>query len=173
MSAIFLCPTAEKSIFVQSPAQHFLAIRHITLLSVFSGALFLGSAEKNTTRWLTPYFILMSLRPPGKLLITFHSQQHSSNQLADETCLRTIELKENTVIIVLGASGDLAKKKTFPALFGLVRSNLSLHDDSYANAVPVSQQVPSQRPQNRRICSNEDGSHRIPQASSIIYQDSH
>lgn len=32
----------------------------------------------------------------------------------------TIELKENTVIIVLGASGDLAKKKTFPALFGLV-----------------------------------------------------
>ena len=33
----------------------------------------------------------------------------------------TIELKENTVIVVLGASGDLAKKKTFPALFGLVR----------------------------------------------------
>jgi hypothetical protein len=33
----------------------------------------------------------------------------------------TIELKENTVIIVLGASGDLAKKKTFPALFGLVK----------------------------------------------------
>lgn len=25
---------------------------------------------------------------------------------------RTIELKENTTIIVLGASGDLAKKKT-------------------------------------------------------------
>lgn len=34
----------------------------------------------------------------------------------------TIELKENTVIIVLGASGDLAKKKTFPALFGLYRN---------------------------------------------------
>ncbi|KPI44844.1 Glucose-6-phosphate 1-dehydrogenase [Cyphellophora attinorum] len=34
----------------------------------------------------------------------------------------TIELKENTVIIVLGASGDLAKKKTFPALFGLFRN---------------------------------------------------
>ncbi|KAI0796630.1 glucose-6-P dehydrogenase [Abortiporus biennis] len=32
------------------------------------------------------------------------------------------ELKENTVIIVLGASGDLAKKKTFPALFGLYRN---------------------------------------------------
>ncbi|EIN10632.1 glucose-6-phosphate 1-dehydrogenase [Punctularia strigosozonata HHB-11173 SS5] len=28
-------------------------------------------------------------------------------------------LKDNTVIIVLGASGDLAKKKTYPALFGL------------------------------------------------------
>jgi len=33
---------------------------------------------------------------------------------------RTVELKENTIIVVLGASGDLAKKKTFPALFGLV-----------------------------------------------------
>ena len=32
----------------------------------------------------------------------------------------SVELKENTVIVVLGASGDLAKKKTFPALFGLV-----------------------------------------------------
>ncbi|KAI9850868.1 MAG: Glucose-6-phosphate 1-dehydrogenase [Thelocarpon superellum] len=34
----------------------------------------------------------------------------------------TIELKDNTVIVVLGASGDLAKKKTFPALFGLHRN---------------------------------------------------
>lgn len=31
------------------------------------------------------------------------------------------ELKENTTITVLGASGDLAKKKTYPALFGLYR----------------------------------------------------
>ncbi|EKM59071.1 uncharacterized protein PHACADRAFT_249261 [Phanerochaete carnosa HHB-10118-sp] len=30
-------------------------------------------------------------------------------------------LRDNTVIIVLGASGDLAKKKTYPALFGLFR----------------------------------------------------
>jgi glucose-6-phosphate 1-dehydrogenase len=29
------------------------------------------------------------------------------------------EIKEETVIVVLGASGDLAKKKTFPALFAL------------------------------------------------------
>merc|ERR1711939_335181 len=34
----------------------------------------------------------------------------------------SVELKENTVIVVLGASGDLAKKKTFPALFGLYRN---------------------------------------------------
>jgi glucose-6-phosphate 1-dehydrogenase len=31
-------------------------------------------------------------------------------------------LQDNTVIIVLGASGDLAKKKTFPALFGLFKN---------------------------------------------------
>ncbi len=30
---------------------------------------------------------------------------------------------KNTVIVVLGASGDLAKKKTLPALFGLFREN--------------------------------------------------
>ncbi|CAE6455513.1 unnamed protein product [Rhizoctonia solani] len=30
-------------------------------------------------------------------------------------------LKNNTIIVVLGASGDLAKKKTFPALFGLYK----------------------------------------------------
>lgn len=29
------------------------------------------------------------------------------------------QLVDNTIIVVLGASGDLAKKKTFPALFGL------------------------------------------------------
>lgn len=33
-------------------------------------------------------------------------------------------LTESVVIVVFGASGDLAKKKTFPALFGLFRSNL-------------------------------------------------
>ncbi|KAF5369921.1 hypothetical protein D9758_001037 [Tetrapyrgos nigripes] len=38
------------------------------------------------------------------------------------------ELKDNTIIIVLGASGDLAKKKTFPALFGLCRSGFLPRD---------------------------------------------
>ncbi|KAF7332225.1 Glucose-6-phosphate 1-dehydrogenase [Mycena kentingensis (nom. inval.)] len=37
-------------------------------------------------------------------------------------------LRDNTIIIVLGASGDLAKKKTFPALFGLFRAGLLPHD---------------------------------------------
>ncbi|GMF56588.1 unnamed protein product [[Candida] boidinii] len=32
-----------------------------------------------------------------------------------------IEFKENTAVVVFGASGDLSKKKTFPALFGLFR----------------------------------------------------
>jgi len=31
-------------------------------------------------------------------------------------------LTDNTIIVVLGASGDLAKKKTFPALFGLYKA---------------------------------------------------
>jgi len=33
-------------------------------------------------------------------------------------------LKDETVIVVLGASGDLAKKKTFPALFALFQQGL-------------------------------------------------
>lgn len=32
-----------------------------------------------------------------------------------------VKFEKNTVIVVFGASGDLAKKKTFPALFGLFR----------------------------------------------------
>ncbi|EOR00405.1 hypothetical protein E3P92_03463 [Wallemia ichthyophaga] len=34
------------------------------------------------------------------------------------------QLKDNTSIVVFGASGDLAKKKTFPALFGLRKMGL-------------------------------------------------
>ena len=37
-----------------------------------------------------------------------------------EAEFRTIELKDNTIIVVLGASGDLAKKKTV----GLVLSEI-------------------------------------------------
>jgi len=40
----------------------------------------------------------------------------------------SIELKDDTVIVVLGASGDLAKKKTFPALFGLYRNKFLPND---------------------------------------------
>lgn len=35
-----------------------------------------------------------------------------------------IEITESVTIVVFGASGDLAKKKTFPALFGLFRNDL-------------------------------------------------
>lgn len=38
------------------------------------------------------------------------------------------ELKDNTIIIVLGASGDLAKKKTYPALFNLFRQGFLPRD---------------------------------------------
>jgi hypothetical protein len=67
----------------------------------------------------------------------FNGEQRFANR--GYTVHSIIELKENTVIVVLGASGDLAKKKTvrtsktsasiyianpaviqFPALFGLV-----------------------------------------------------
>jgi len=41
-------------------------------------------------------------------------------QEEEQQTASSIELKDDTVIVVLGASGDLAKKKTFPALFGLV-----------------------------------------------------
>ena len=45
------------------------------------------------------------------------------DRYADKHALiREIELKDNTIILVMGASGDLAKKKTFPALFGLFRN---------------------------------------------------
>ncbi|KAI9866578.1 MAG: Glucose-6-phosphate 1-dehydrogenase [Trichoglossum hirsutum] len=46
-----------------------------------------------------------------------------ADKLAEESKdMGAVELKGNTLIVVLGASGDLAKKKTFPALFGLFRN---------------------------------------------------
>jgi glucose-6-phosphate 1-dehydrogenase len=73
--------------------------------------------------------------------------------------LSNIELKENTIIVVLGASGDLAKKKTvraqwplkrapliylfqFPALFGLV-SEQKEYDiwNCAADSNPVSESI--------------------------------
>ncbi|KAF7714227.1 Glucose-6-phosphate 1-dehydrogenase [Penicillium ucsense] len=44
------------------------------------------------------------------------------NQSDERQNAGTVELKDDTIIVVLGASGDLAKKKTFPALFGLFRN---------------------------------------------------
>ncbi|OLL21930.1 Glucose-6-phosphate 1-dehydrogenase [Neolecta irregularis DAH-3] len=54
---------------------------------------------------------------------------------SDHDKLETVELKANTSIVILGASGDLAKKKTFPALFGLFRNGFlpkDLHIVGYA-----------------------------------------
>jgi hypothetical protein len=73
---------------------------------------------------------------------------------------RNKELKEDTVIIVLGASGDLAKKKTFPALFGLVTSLFLPHRRILKLAVP--KQIPPKRHQDRWICQNEDGPQGVP-----------
>ena len=44
---------------------------------------------------------------------------------------RTIELKENTVIVVLGASGDLAKKKTVRNLPQHVICSANLCNNSF------------------------------------------
>ena len=62
---------------------------------------------------------------PGHLYVIFVPT--ISTVIANTVIRSSKELKENTVIIVLGASGDLAKKKTFPALFGLVMSLLLPH----------------------------------------------
>jgi len=46
-------------------------------------------------------------------------------------------MKGETIVVVLGASGDLAKKKTFPALFGLFKQGLlpdHLHIIGYARS---------------------------------------
>ena len=53
------------------------------------------------------------------MLGRFRALRRAPLSFADTSC-STIELKQDTIIVVLGASGDLAKKKTFPALFGLV-----------------------------------------------------
>ncbi|KIJ56677.1 hypothetical protein M422DRAFT_22833 [Sphaerobolus stellatus SS14] len=47
------------------------------------------------------------------------------------------DFKDNTVIVVFGASGDLAKKKTYPALFGLYRQGFlpdGVHIVGYARS---------------------------------------
>ncbi len=44
-------------------------------------------------------------------------------------------ISKECIIVVLGASGDLAKKKTFPAIFGLINQGLlpdDLHIIGYA-----------------------------------------
>jgi hypothetical protein len=88
-----------------------------------------------------------------------------------------VELKENTVIVVLGASGDLAKKKTvsFPSSITLSKASsnkfctvprsfwpceLSHHfspPPTPLTACQVPKQLPTQRHQGRGLCTDEDG----------------
>ncbi|CAI0456774.1 unnamed protein product [Linum tenue] len=58
------------------------------------------------------------------------STADSSNQPLEKSDAETGCLS----IIVLGASGDLAKKKTFPALFNLYRQQISEHEEAKSSA---------------------------------------
>lgn len=67
-----------------------------------------------------------SFAPSFPAPLSAHKQQptaqDNNNSLTDMPPPNpNVEFKENTIIVVFGASGDLAKKKTFPALFGLFR----------------------------------------------------
>lgn len=111
------------------------------------------------------------LLAPGSLPHNVRGKYH-----ADRTCpISTIELKENTVIVVLGASGDLAKKKTFPALFGLVgednNGEIGMKPLLTLLSTIVPQQIPPQGHQDRGICQNKDGPCGIPQTSQILHKD--
>jgi glucose-6-phosphate 1-dehydrogenase len=57
-------------------------------------------------------------------------------------------LTEDTVVVVLGASGDLAQKKTFPALFALFQQGFlpkGVHIVGYARtSEPPSRKCPKQ-----------------------------
>ncbi|KAJ3343870.1 Glucose-6-phosphate 1-dehydrogenase [Gonapodya sp. JEL0774] len=48
----------------------------------------------------------------------------NSKVFEQQSAIMTTPSKENTCIVVLGASGDLAFKKTFPAIFGLLKNGL-------------------------------------------------
>ncbi|KAJ6485038.1 glucose-6-phosphate 1-dehydrogenase [Mycena vitilis] len=52
---------------------------------------------------------------------TSPSSAYTGSYAVSSTDAAHYEMKDNTIIVVFGASGDLAKKKTFPALFGLFR----------------------------------------------------
>jgi len=58
----------------------------------------------------------------------------------EEGNVANIELKDNTIIVVLGASGDLAKKKDIP---------------SALRSPP--KQLLAQEYSNCRLCANKDG----------------
>jgi len=66
---------------------------------------------------------------------SFFSSSNMADSIPSSGASGVAELSENTIIVVLGASGDLARKKTFPALFGLFVNDFlpaDLHIVGYA-----------------------------------------
>lgn len=127
--------------------------------------------------------LLVTLSCSPRAVPTLHSVSILSfimtNWLFD---LSTIELKDNTVIVVLGASGDLAKKKTVCSPQPRNRTAIENTANSINELVPCSlwsrmslqfhefrlpvltcksflvpQQVPPQGYQDCRICPDKDG----------------
>ncbi|GLB33826.1 putative ZWF1 [Lyophyllum shimeji] len=75
------------------------------------------------------------------------------------------ELKDNTIIVVLGASGDLAKKKTFPALFGLFRQGFLPRD---VRIVGYARTKMDREEFLRRLTSHIKNPENEPETASLI-----
>jgi Glucose-6-phosphate dehydrogenase, NAD binding domain len=93
--------------------------------------------NKRTSQTIKGIFLLVRtgmgggiscLRSSGVLIAPDRHQQSSSSpmtqQKPEHSILTPEERSQHLSIIVLGASGDLAKKKTYPALFALYSNNL-------------------------------------------------
>jgi glucose-6-phosphate 1-dehydrogenase len=70
------------------------------------------------------------------------------------------KLTDATVIVVLGASGDLAKKKTFPAIFALYQQGLLPKDVKIVGYARTSESMCS-------VADRRNGRGRILQALDI------
>lgn len=70
------------------------------------------------------------------------------------------QLKDETVIVVCGASGDLAKKKTFPALFALFHQDLLPKDVHIVGYARTSQHLAPLRVAG--LMNRRDGGRQVP-----------
>jgi glucose-6-phosphate 1-dehydrogenase len=81
------------------------------------------------------------------------------------------ELGENTIIVVFGASGDLAQKKTFPALFGLYRQKLlprGVHIVGYARTKLVAADFHKRATSYIKNADNEETRALIKEFTDIL-----